>query len=626
VMRSIACIVVACAFSIRAPAQTLNFDFDDVSSSTHPDYTGIFGNYNATFGVISEGGGIAIADYNKDGRLDVFFPSNRNAPNRLFRNNGNGTFNDVASLVGVTDSGFANAAALFIDYDNDGDRDLICFGHAGHGAISLAPNLIRVFRNRGIGSGYTFAHVTAQCGFALDATTSRPTTKGICGGATAGDFDRDGDLDLFVSYWQGTNNDDLWRLWRNEPNPNPGVATDPNYSPRIFVDATKAAGLDFDTSPSEPWQPSFVDLNRDNWLDLHVPGDFGLDFCFINNGDSTFTNVATAIGLNGNPPETRFEMGVAWGDVDFDGDLDIHKTNKDQTDRFYRNDSTPAGLAFVDVAPQTGLDDSNWGWGTMFFDVDNDGDLDHAACSGFKFPTATPWWNNFHLNLWPQKLPDNLTVSFQDVSSQLVEYSGNFHPEGFSSRAMTNLDLDGDGDLDIIQTRRESPNAVFLNTLGSGQQWIAIDLVGRGGSLHIEGSRIWLRQDGKTQLREIITGSSFLCHESPRQHFGLGSHGGTDLHWVVVRTFDGRYQIVNDLAVNAVNTIAYNMDRDDAGDMDGDRHLTALDLTLLEQAVFNWTQYDKFFGNLPGRVTGDIDGDGRLTRADLRLWKLLPPH
>jgi len=616
--------IASCLGSI-ATAQTLPFDFINVSSSTHPQYTGISGAYNSTFGVLSEGGGIAVADYNNDGLIDVFFPANRNAPNRLFRNNGGGNFTETALSVGVQDPVFASAAALFIDYDNDGDRDLVNFGHAGHNTTTFFPNLIRVFRNRGAANNYTFANVTSQCGFAYDTTTTKTTRKGICGGATAGDFDKDGYLDLFVTYWQGTNNEDLWRLWKSAPNPVPGSPSDPAYSPRIFVDVTKSAGLDFDAAPGELWQPSFVDIDKDGDLDLNVPSDFGMDYLFLNQGDGTFVDFAPTVGLNGDPAESRNEMGVAFGDVDFDGDLDMHKTNLENKDRTYRNNSSPAGLSFVDVAPAIGTFDSNWGWGTMYFDVENDGDLDLATCSGFKFPTAFPWWNKLYLNQWPQKLPDNLTVAMSDVSAQLVEYSGNFNPQGFSSRAMTSVDLDGDGDLDILQTRKEAVHAVFLNTLNNNHQWVDVDLRQRGGSLHIEGSRIWLRESGRTQYREIITGSSFLCHESPRQHFGIGPHGSSDLKWIVVRWLDGSYRIKWNIALNSVNTIEPST-VDDAGDMDGDRHLTVLDYSLLTTAVYDPSQYEQFFGNLPGRITGDIDGDGRLTRKDLRLWTLLPPH
>lgn len=614
-----------------AVAQNLPFNFVDVTSPTHPQHPGIFGSYNALFGLFTENNGGAVADYNNDGLLDVFFPINKNLPNRLFRNNGGGLFSEVAVSAGVNDPNTASAAGLFIDYDNDGDRDLITFSHAGWSITTYGPSLVKVFRNRGAANGYTFANVTSQCGLHLmDPATVKPTTAGMLGGACAGDIDRDGDLDLMVCYWQGTNNADMWRLWRNDPNPVPGSFTDPNYSPRFFTDITIQAGLNFDITPGEAWQPTFVDINRDGWLDLHVDVDFGYDYMFLNDKTGKFTTeVAMTTGLNGNPPELRNEMGCAWGDIDNDGDLDLHLTNQFYQDRFYRNDSVGGNLAFVDVAPLTGLHNSSWGWGTVFFDVDNDGDLDHSSVSGFKYPTAFPFWNTMHINQFPQKLSDGVTVAWTDATSQLVEYSGTNDPagQGYSSRGFVVFDLDNDGDLDALHMRRGFPYATFLNTLNNGADWIEIDLKQRGGSLNIENSKVWLRANGVTQQRLVLSGSSLMNQEPPRQHFGLGIGGGAGLKWVVVRWFGGRCQIVKvaNLNVNHVNTIpASNVD--DTGDLDGDGHLTFVDRAMLQTAISNFAQFQSQYPDSPGLITGDIDDNGIFDNEDMRLWKELPIH
>ncbi len=607
-------------------AQTLPFDLKDVSIATNPDFCGISATYNSLFGLYTECGGVAVGDYDNDGKLDVYLPNNRQFPKKLYHNLGGGHFQDVAASLGVTDSAFAAATGMFIDYDNDGDRDLISIAHAGWAGQTYSPNLVRVFRNRGAANNYTFANLTSQCGLVLDSTTSKQTTKGMCGGCTAGDYDNDGFLDFFVTYWQGTNNTDLWRLWKSQPNPVAGTPTDPNWSPRIFVDDTKNAGLDLDTNPGEPWQPTLVDIDRDGWLDLHVSVDFGMDYLFMNDGTGKFLpDNSTAVGLNGTPPTPGNDMGAAFGDMDNDGDLDIHTTRKPYDDHLYRNDSTPAGLVFNDVAVATGTFNSAWGWGDIFFDVDNDGDLDHSTVSGFKLPTSTPYWSTLHINLFPQKLSDNITVAFNDVSTLVPEFSGTNDPQGFVNRGLVALDFDNDGDLDAIQTRQGQAHGVYKNTLSNNNRWVQFDLTRIDGSLNVENSRLWIRSPGLTQYREILTGTSFLTQEPSRQHFGLAKAKIGDLKWAVVRWPTGQYQIVANAHINEINAVK-QVSLDDAGDLDGDRHLTPLDLSLLKTAVYQPAQYEQFFGDLPGRVTGDIDGDGKLTRKDIRLWSLLPPH
>jgi hypothetical protein len=291
--------------------------------------------------------------------------------------------------------------------------------------------------------------------------------------------------------------------------------------------------------------------------------DFGLDYMFINNQDETFTEVATPVRLNGFPPSTRNEMGIALGDIDFDGDLDIHLTNLLFADRLYRNDTVGGSLSFVDNAVETGLYDSTWGWGTVFFDYELDGDLDHAAVSGFKLPTINPYFNTFHINLFPAMHPDGKTVMWENRQADVPQYSKVDTAQGDAARGLTWLDYDNDGDPDLVVTRHQATTALYKNTQDTDNNWIQVDLVNRGGSLNTAGAQVWLRSGEYTQYREIVVGSSFLCQEPSRLSFGLGAN---DAEWMVIRWPTGHVQIVSDLAENAVNTVAWSA-KNDLGDL-----------------------------------------------------------
>ncbi len=602
-------------------------------------------------------GGMACADYDNDGWIDVFLPGNLGQPSKLYRNQGDGTFLDVASECGVIATDTATSAAIFVDYDNDGDLDLLLAGHAGETGTAIGP-LFRLFRNAGAAGGYLFQDVSVVADFSL-APTVAPTNWGWQGGLAVGDYNKDGFPDFFSPWWGACCDGNMWRLFRSAPNPAPGDPEDPTYTPRIFVDATIESGLDF-MFGGEPWQSIFMDVNHDSLPDLHVNIDFDRDFMFVNNGDGTFTNQIGDYHLNGSPPESRNEMGCALGDVDNDGDFDLHVTNLFEADRFYRCDASPLGDEYADKAIETGLDDSAWGWGDTFFDFDNDGDLDHATVSGWKFPTVVPYFNNVHINLYPQKLVDGVTVAWQDATYLLPEFSKTLTEFGDLARGLAPLDYDNDGDIDLIVTRKKAPTALYKNTLSGPNHWMGVDLVEAGGSLNTVGATVWLKTWDRQQVRQILAGNSFQSQEPPRLHFGLGptdptskpagraagkpfqvikgtvpgpgsspvgGPGTPSLHpdWLVVRWFDGGYQIVKSPGVDAALTVARGA-VNDAGDMDADGHLTPTDESMLLLAISNPGNFVVAYPKSPGLIVGDIDGNGYVDAADHTLWAQLPPH
>lgn len=648
------------------PAQIVDlpFDYVDVADdSLAPDYCGIDFLYVDADPVDDlEVGGVSLADFDNDGLLDIYLPQNKGSRSRLYKNQGDGTFQDVAPARLVHDALSASATGLFIDYDHDGDLDLFVASHLGHPAIPLGPPF-KLFRNRGQAGGYVFSDVTSTAGFVLGPTT-KATLWGWQSGACAGDYDQDGWVDLFVSWHGAFMSQDQWRLLRNTPNPTPGDPLDPGYTPRIFVDVTPGSGLEGEFG-GNPWQPMFWDVNRDGYPDLHIAQDNSLDLMYINNKNGTFTNVATAIGLNGDPPEFRNEMGTALGDPDNDFDHEMHTTNVANKDRYYRNDSIKTALSFTDTAVASGLQNCVFGWGTSFLDMDNDGDVDHAAVAGFEHDLTQVYTNPVHLNLFPQMKPNGIDLEWIDVSHILLEYSKVGTPLGDSARGLAAGDFDGDGDQDLIVTRNAARTAVYVNTLSSKNGWIEVDLVNSNGSLDTTGSRVYLSQGGKLQMRELFTGSSYLCQESPRLHFGLGPvakpysarsgaaasvgsgisgpaapSGGaigsrpfgpagstleTHPRWLVVVWPDGAYQIVLDPKRDSILEVTRSS-VDDAGDMDADGHLTAADQAMLLLASQDPIAFAAAYPMSPGLVVGDITLDGVIDGDDYTAWSSLPPH
>jgi hypothetical protein len=666
----IAGIVGAIAPAARGQITELPFDLVDVADDPlATDWCGVTFKYQELDPNITvEAGGAAWADFDNDGLLDLYLPNNKGTPSELYHNLGNGTFADEALARGVADPDSASACGMFFDYDHDGDVDLLVLSHLSYfasTAVLLGPKF-KFFRNAGAGGDYTFADVTDTAGFVLGAT-SKLTKYGLLGGLGIGDYDQDGWSDFFATWYSGVSTHDQWRLMRNDPNPAPGDPLDPGYTPRIFTDATVGSGTEGEFG-GYSHTPRWWDVNRDGWPDLHVAMDYSLDVLFINNHDGTFTNVATEVGLNGDPPEVRNEMGIALGDTDNDLDFDVHITNIGDLDRYYRNDSVKTSLDFTDSAVPCGLQNSTWGWGTAFLDLDNDGDLDHAGACG-QGHQLSETFNTVHLNLFPAMLPGGEDVQWTDLMDLLTDFSKSNEPSGDAAHALAVADYDNDGDLDLALGRNQTKySGVFRNTLASDNGWLEVDLVNSGGSLDTTGSRVYMKNGSLTQLRGVFTGGSTRSQDAHRLHFGLGppQRAGTMLGgsspipatgaaaalgpagvpsagaggessprfkgasesgpaWLVVRWPDGECQIVLEPQRNAINTIARS-GVNDVGDLDADGHLTAADEALLVLAVQDPTSFALAYPASPGLIVGDVDDNGVLDVADISAWALLPAH
>ena len=599
---------------------------------TAPEFPGIDHQFQPVGFEFSENGGVAVMDFDNDGLLDVFLPNTEFLPNKLYRNLGGGQFVDVAAGAGVDEPNKRRGGGVFLDFDKDGDLDLLTLGYPGYTA---SQDLFTLFRNDG-GPTYRYTDVTASAGGFPLAPTQEPTLLGDLAGWAVGDVNADGYLDIVVTYWARLPGYfyDQMRLFTGGPNPNPPTAGQTDWSPVVYTDETISSGLDL-WFPGSTWMPTLHDYDRDGDLDLHVNVDYDLDFLRLNDGTGVFgPDIATTVGLNGAPAESRNEMGVALGDIDNDGDFDQFHSNAYWGDRMYRNDSDytlgAAGLSFEDFAAPAQLDVARFGWGAALIDMDNDGDRDLIRVSGINLPED----NWYHENLWPVTHADGVSPRFLDRSTSLPE----FHKQKGSgdedlARSMVPFDMDNDGDVDILYTRPgNSPyinpgphlrTAVFENTLNDpGRHWVQVDARGLNGSRDVVSARVFVGAADKQQMHEVLAGSSFMAQEPDRLHFGLGP--ATSVQWLAIRWADGSHTYSMGGTIDAVNTVqrtAVNA----TGDLDIDGDTDADDLRLLKNVLKRPDKFATILAGTPYLVLGDIDGDGSLTLNDYTLLDAIVP-
>ena len=476
--------------------------------------------------------GAAAGDYDADGDIDVFIVRGDVGPNLLYRNDGNLTFTDVAESAGLaftesTTENYRHSGVTFADMDGDGDLDLFMGGLED-------PSML--FANNGDG---TFTDVTLGSG--IDNLSARYNMS-----AAFGDYDLDGDLDMFVAHWGSArdqqNPGDTQHLWRN----------DSDEDRITFTSASEVAGISpsvvtlpdplaISDSFDRTFTPRFARIDADSYPDLLVVADFNQSQFFVNNQDGTFSNATDVeVLIDGNG------MGSAVGDYDNDGDLDWFVTSilypGDKTvldarlshigNRLYRNHLG----AFEDVTDAAGVADGGWGWGACFIDFENDGDLDI-----------------YHTNGWQNGLgnPDPAFLTYlSDSSRAFVNHGdGTFTDEaetlGLSDvsmgRGVVCADFDDDGDVDILLLHDSA--TLWRNDL-DGNTFLRVKLVGLSPNTEGAGSRIIVSTSDTTQVREIMIGNNFVSQDPTVQVFGLGTATSAD---VTVQWPDGQETVLTDV-------------------------------------------------------------------------------
>ena len=394
--------------------------------------------------------GVAAGDIDGNGFIDLYVIRGNVDSNYLFLNQGDGTFSSLAAEWGVDISGEHGSGPSFSDFDGDGWLDLLLGGVNG-----TKP---RLFRNV---EGQRFEEMEAS-GIRADGDTFS---------SSLADYDRDGDLDLFLTHWSGGPHlgitTDQIHLWRNN--------ADGTFSGMLDTDI----GLDyFQEEQDFSLTGNFADINNDGWLDLLVAADFGTSQVFLSQRDGTFRNITDSSVIT-----DENGMGAAIGDYDHDGDLDwfvssIYDEEQaigwgESGNRMYRNRGDGS---FEDATDETGVRIGYWGWGSCFADFDNDGNIDLFHGNGFqplqgREGSAT---GEVFLDDPSRRFLSNGLGSFDEVSQQVGIIDRG------QGRGVVCFDYDRDGDIDLFVANNSDSHRLFRNDLEPGHNYIGIRLRAEG--------------------------------------------------------------------------------------------------------------------------------------------------
>jgi hypothetical protein len=541
----------------------LGYTFLDVAKESGLNSKTIYGGeHKNRFLLETTGCGVAFYDFDHDDWLDLFlvngtrlegFPKGEEPISRLFKNNRDGTFTDITAKSGMTRSGWGQGCCVG-DYDNDGLDDLF---------VSYYGQPI-LYKNHGDG---TFTDVTAKAGL----TQSKTRWNSGCAFL---DYDRDGHLDLFVANYIDF---DI----KTAPLPEAAgcaykgiqVACGPpgldggknilyhNNGDGTFTDVSQKAGM-WDTIGTYGLSVTVADLNNDGWPDIYVANDSTAATFYENQKDGTFKDTAIESGIAYSPDgKPQAGMGVAVGDFNRDGLLDIVKTNfAGDTDSLYQNlgDGTFEDHTYLSGL---GINTRFLGWGVGFVDVDNDGWLDIFISNGHVYPEV----DGSHLDspyAEHKYLYRNLrTGQFEEVTS--LAGSGITAP--VAARGCAFGDYDNDGDMDVVVNCVNSVPQLLRNDATSHRNWIKIRLVGKKSNRTGIGARIVVTattapQDqsgvGKQplqQIEEVRSGGSYYSQNDLRIHFGLDKAEKADA--VEIAWPSGQKDTLHDLAANHLYVI-----------------------------------------------------------------------
>jgi len=482
------------------------------------------------------GGGAAFFDYDNDGWLDIFLVNGtsldpavreRNPASYLFHNNRDGTFTDVSQQAGLIHSGWGQGCCVG-DYDNDGFDDLFV-SYFGRNVL---------YHNNGNG---TFTDVSEKAGV---TGSSDRWGAGCC----FLDYDRDGHLDLFVANYVSYDparapkpGEAMYCLYNNIPVPcgPQGFTGGTNILYRnrgdgTFVDVSEESGITRPRGASSMvfvgrnWQPTgsygmgaaAADFDNDGWPDIYVASDTAPSLLYRNNHDGTFREIAVPAGCAFDENGVAMSgMGVGLGDFDGDGWMDIVRTNfSEQVTTLYRNYGNGA---FEDASIKAGLGVNRKyvGFGVGFLDFDNDGWKDLFLANGHVYSQIAG--RKIHLTYKePKVLYRNLgNGRFEDVSAK----AGPAIKAENLGRGCAFGDFDNDGDVDVIINNLDGPPTLLRNDGGNRNNWIMIKCVGVKSNRSAIGARVRITSGARSQIDEVMSGSSYYSQNDFRLHFGLGS-------------------------------------------------------------------------------------------------------
>ncbi len=600
------------------------------------------------------GGGVSVGDINNDGLEDIFFTGNM-VSNKLYLNKGDWKFEDISISAGVTGDERWYSGTTFVDINRDGYLDIYCSVGGKFG-----PNNNQLFINN---QDNTFTESAAAYGIDCD---------GISMHAVFFDFDKDNDLDLYVITYPPTSftapveyyhymldnhpPEDSDRLYRNDGD---------HFTDVTDVSGLRSFGLSLGVVAS--------DVNNDGYPDLFISNDFNApDFLFINNQDGTFTNqIQTCLQQT-----SFFGMGADVADFNNDGLMDIFQLDMSADDNFRSKanmssmdpdafyQSVDLGLhhqymqnslqlnrgntdqelpLFSNVSRLAGVSSTDWSWGGLLVDFNNDGWKDLFVTNGIRrdvnnkdfYAQHKSFFNkmendpdykgkedevgllNYLDQLPSEKLSNYMYVNNGDLTFTNLATSWGFEEKTFSN-GMAYSDLDNDGDLDLVINNLEDVASIFRNN-SQGQNYLVVELIGNKQILP-EGSRVKIYTDGRMQMQEHNVVRGYLSSVSPQLHFGLGATSSIDS--VVVLWSNGHSSKLVNVEVNQHLQLAYEPSNTTKSKINTpQKHAQTIFTTLSEPPLFEHKEnpFNDFETEVllphknstlgPALAVGDLNGD-----------------
>ncbi len=522
-----------------------NESFTDIAEVSGVHFQSIASHTSKKYLPETMGSGVALFDYDNDGRLDVFFVNGaplsdptpkgtvpqKNGPsswNRLYRQKADGTFEDMTGKAGLQGTGYGMGVAVG-DYDNDGYEDLYVTAYGGN----------KLYHNNGNG---TFTDVTEQAGVG---------GSGWSTSAAWVDLDNDGLLDLVVLRYMKWDFDDIYcgehvEGGRAYCHPDTFPPVTPlvfhNNGKGCFTEVAQRIGL---SSPGKGLGITIGDYDRDGHIDVFVANDSMVEFLYHNKGNGTFDEVGltsqVAVDEDG---KTFAGMGTDFADYDNDGYPDLVVDDlANQKYALYRNNRDGS---FTYVTPASGMGRitlKHSGWGLRFFDYDNDGWKDLLITQGHDLDTIEKSSPELRYRE-PMLLLRGTGRGFEDVSAA----SGRVFQQTWVGRGLAIGDIDNDGRIDAVVTTNDGPAHILLNKNSTGYHWLTLTLVGHKSNRDAIGAVVKLMSAHGEQYATVTTASSYLSSSDKRVHFGLGTDALVKA--IEIRWPSGIVQTLNDVKVD----------------------------------------------------------------------------
>jgi hypothetical protein len=559
----------AAAASAPAALERHGFVLEDVARAAGIDFRHAAPELDARLAPImpliaATGASVSITDYDRDGRVDIYTTTSAiGGRNALYRNLGDGRFEDVAGALGIADVNApgtgVSMGGVWGDYDNDGDEDLFLYKWGRQ----------ELFRNEGVGG-----FVRASDALDLPARVNAGTAIWL-------DYDRDGWLDLLVGGFYPADVD-LWNLHTTRFLPESFEYAHNggrnyllhNRGDGAFEDVADALGL---TSTRWTLAAAAGDVDGDGWPDLLVANDFGVSELYVNEGGRRFRDVSRVSNI-GRVPKSG--MNASFGDLLNRGEWALFVSNIAEPGILMHGNDLwlPAGTedgapVFRNAATALGVDLGGWTYGAQFADLNNDGWLDLVVVNGFvSGEDRQSYWYDYskvatgHRSIiadadnWPALAGRSLSGYQRDLfhvndgAGGLVDASAAVVADsGFDGRGVAVADLWNRGMLDVIIANQRGPLQVLRNRVAPGRHWIGFDLRGTRSNRGAVGAELRLFWSGRTQRQQVEGGSGFAAQRDRRLHFGLGA--ATQVDSAVIRWPSGTRQVLRAPAADTLHVV-----------------------------------------------------------------------